>query len=98
MGPVGFTFRHAPDVVDQSEIPRDFSAVLAGHIHRFQILSRDLQANVLPAPVFYPGSIDRTSFAEKHEKKGYLILEFKPVAVKGGMLKQWQFHQLPVLL
>jgi hypothetical protein len=29
-----------------------------------------LKASVLPAPVFYPGSIDRTSFAERNEKKG----------------------------
>jgi len=28
-------------------------------------------------PVFYPGSIERTSFAEKNESKGYLILEFE---------------------
>ena len=61
---------------------------LTGHIHRFQILSRDLKARVLPAPVFYAGSIECTSFAEKNEKKGYLILEFELEPWKGGILKQ----------
>jgi DNA repair exonuclease SbcCD nuclease subunit len=55
-----------------------------------------LKASVLPAPVFYPGSIDRTSFAEKNEEKGYLIIEFELEAATGSMLKQWRFHRLPV--
>jgi DNA repair exonuclease SbcCD nuclease subunit len=96
VGPVGYTFRQAADVADPSEIPADFSAVLAGHIHRFQVLLRDLKARVLPAPVFYPGSIDRTSFAEKHEKKGYLIIEFELDASTGSRIKQWHFTNLPV--
>jgi DNA repair exonuclease SbcCD nuclease subunit len=55
-----------------------------------------LQAKALLTPVFYPGSIERTSFAEKNEHKGYLILEFELDALKGGILRQWQFHKLPV--
>jgi DNA repair exonuclease SbcCD nuclease subunit len=89
-------FRYAPDVIKSSEIPEGFSAVLAGHIHRFQVLTKDLQAKGLHAPVFYAGSIERTSFAERNEKKGYLILEFELEALKGGILRQWQFHKLPV--
>ena len=96
VGPAGYTFRHASDVVDASEIPGDFSAVLAGHIHRFQVLSSDLKARALPVPVFYPGSIDRTSFAERNEKKGYLMIEFELDASTGSRLKQWRFHKLPV--
>ena len=96
VGPVGYRFRHDPDVINASEIPGDFSAVLAGHIHRFQVLFRDLKAGALTAPVFYAGSIERTSFAEKNENKGYLILEFELGALKGGILKQWQFYKLPV--
>lgn len=95
VGPVGYTFRHASDVVNASAIPGDFSAVLAGHIHRHQILTTNLQAKPLPVPVFYPGSIERTSFAEKYESKGYLILELEMGASNKGRLRQWQFHKLP---
>jgi DNA repair exonuclease SbcCD nuclease subunit len=96
VGPVGYVFRRASDVIKASEIPAAFSAVLAGHIHRHQVLTTSLQAKPLPVPVFYPGSIDRTSFAEKNEDKGYLILGFELEASKGSILRQWQFHKLPV--
>ena len=96
VGPAGYMFRHGPDVISQSEIPEDFTAVLAGHIHRFQIIARDLKTRRLPTPVFYAGSIERTSFAEKKEKKGYLILELEVEAIMRGYLKQWRFHELPV--
>ena len=46
--------------------------------------------------MYYPGSIDRTSFAEKAERKGYLILTFDVNASKGKVSQQWQFHELPV--
>jgi DNA repair exonuclease SbcCD nuclease subunit len=77
VGPVGYTFRYAHDVIRTNDIPPGFAAVLAGHIHRFQVLKKDLKGKPLNAPVFYPGSIERTSFAEKDEPKGYLILEFE---------------------
>ena len=95
VGPVGYMFRRSPDVIGACDIPGKFSAVLSGHIHRFQVLTRDLHARALNAPVFYPGSIERTSFAERDEKKGYLILEFDAKKMKGGALKNWQFHELP---
>jgi DNA repair exonuclease SbcCD nuclease subunit len=50
-----------------------------------------LKGKPIAAPVFYPGSIERTSFAEKDEKKGYLLLEIGP----DGELKRWRFHELP---
>ena len=95
VGPVGYTFRRASDVINASGIPGDFAAVLAGHIHRHQVLTTNLQAKALGVPVFYPGSIDRTSFAEKSEDKGYLILEFELKASEGKILKRWRFHKLP---
>jgi hypothetical protein len=55
----------------------------------------------MPTPVFYPGSIERTSFREKDEPKGYLTLEIVPApgTVKNspgrGTVSQWQFHRLP---
>ncbi len=95
VGPAGYTFRYAHDVVRTSDIPGGFAAVLAGHIHRFQVLTKDLRGRPLKAPVLYPGSIERTSFAEKNEPKGYLILEFETGSPSAGMLRNWTFHQLP---
>jgi exonuclease SbcD len=95
VGPGGYTFRHSPDVIRAADIPCGFSAVFAGHIHRFQVLTRDLKAGSLNAPVFYPGAIERTSFAEKDEKKGYLILEFETQGPAAAKLQRWTFHQLP---
>jgi DNA repair exonuclease SbcCD nuclease subunit len=60
------------------------------------VLTKDLSGNPIPTPVFYPGSTERTSFVEKDEPKGYLILEIEPShQVAGGILKHWQFNQLP---
>jgi hypothetical protein len=44
--------------------------------------------------VIYPGSIERTAFAERGEEKGYGVLEVGPGGT-GGVLKRWTFHQLP---
>jgi DNA repair exonuclease SbcCD nuclease subunit len=73
VGPVNYTFRHRPDVIKATDIPQQFTAVLAGHIHRFQILTRDLRGNSLPVPILYPGSIERTSFAEKDERRSQAV-------------------------
>ena len=95
VGPSGYMFRYAHDVIRITDIPREFCATLVGHIHRFQVLTRDLKGKPLQAPVFYPGSIERTSFAEKDEKKGYLVLEFNTKERSSGKLKNWTFHELP---
>jgi len=95
VGPSGYTFRYAHDVIRISDIPREFCATLVGHIHRFQVLTKDLKGRTLKAPVFYPGSIERTSFAARDEKKGYLILAFETAETSSGTLKNWRFHELP---
>ena len=94
-GPAGYVFRDTPDVIKASDIPAGFAAVLSGHIHRFQVLTKDPRGKALHSPVFYSGAIERASFAEKNEKKGYLILEFETDSLKGGRLRQWRFHELP---
>jgi DNA repair exonuclease SbcCD nuclease subunit len=94
VGPSAYQFRYAADVIDASDVPADFAAVLSGHIHRFQVLTRDLTGRPIDPQVFYPGSIDRTSFAEKNETKGYLILEFE-TGGSGAGLKKWKFTKLP---
>jgi DNA repair exonuclease SbcCD nuclease subunit len=51
--------------------------VLSGHIHRAQQLTHAIDRQPLPAPVIYPGSIERTSFAERFESKYYVILKIE---------------------
>ena len=77
VGPQNFTFRYNKDVIKLADIPKRFSAVLSGHIHRYQVLERDLLDRPLSTPVFFPGSIERTSMAEAAEAKGYMLLEVR---------------------
>lgn len=95
VGPQNFTFRYADDVVRARDVPAPFAAVLAGHIHRHQVLTTDLGGRLLPTPVLYPGSIERTSFAERNEAKGYLVVEVGRGTDRGGTLTRWAFHRLP---
>ncbi|HET6948329.1 MAG TPA: metallophosphoesterase [bacterium] len=90
VGPQNYTFRSAPDVIRAADLPAGFAAVLAGHIHRHQVLTTDLRGRPLPAPVIYPGSIERTDFAERGEEKGYVVLE-----LRAGASARWTFHRLP---
>jgi DNA repair exonuclease SbcCD nuclease subunit len=94
VGPSGYTFRDGADVVAGRDIPPGFAAVLAGHIHRRQVLTTDLTGRALAAPVLYPGSIERTSTAERHEPKGFMTLELRS-GDAGGSLVRWAFHELP---
>ncbi len=80
VGPSGFTFRRGADVIAASDLPGAFDAVLSGHIHRAQVLRRDLAGAPLASPVFYAGSVERTSFAEANETKGYMRLFARPGA------------------
>jgi DNA repair exonuclease SbcCD nuclease subunit len=92
VGPGNFTFRTASDVIRGSDIPSGFAAVFSGHIHRHQVLTQDMRRRRLSAPVLYPGSIERTSYAERDEEKGFLLVE-----VSGGEPASavWQFQPLP---
>jgi DNA repair exonuclease SbcCD nuclease subunit len=95
VGPSDYVFRYDKDTIRASDIPKGITAVLSGHIHRHQVLTHDLKSKPLPAPVFYPGSIERTSLAEKNEKKGYLTLAIETDGPRKGRLKRWKFHELP---
>jgi DNA repair exonuclease SbcCD nuclease subunit len=96
VGPSDYTFRSASDVVRGRDVPEGFAAVLTGHVHRHQVLTRDLAGRRLAAPVFYPGSVERTAFAEMHDPKGCLLLEFRGAdPARGGALAAWRFVPLP---
>jgi DNA repair exonuclease SbcCD nuclease subunit len=94
VGPGDYTFRHAKDVIRCADLPAEFAAVLSGHIHRHQVLDRDLSGRTLPTPVLYPGSVERTAFAELGEEKGFMVLGFRPNEMGGG-LKRREFVRLP---
>jgi len=84
-GPGHFTFRDGPDVIRCADLPRDVAAVLSGHIHRHQVLRPSGCA-----PVIYSGSIERTSFAEAPETKGFVLLTFTRSGLDG-----FEFRPLP---
>ena len=70
VGPVDFTFRAGRhDTVSRHTIPLDFDYIAAGHIHRYQILYHPLKPGL---NFVYPGSIQRMSFAETYEEKGFV--------------------------
>jgi exonuclease SbcD len=84
-GPGNFTFRFGADVIRTADLPRDVAVVLSGHIHRHQVLR--------PAgrpPVIYAGSVERTSFAEAPEVKGFVVLQL----TRSG-LGPFEFRPLP---
>ncbi len=59
-----------------------FDYVALGHIHAHQVLARK------PAAI-YPGSIERVTFGEEREAKGYIVAEL------GRGSCEWQFVELP---
>lgn len=84
-GPGNYRFRDAADVIRAADLPRDVAVTLCGHIHRHQVLR--------PAggpPLIYAGSVERTSFAEAEETKGYVVLELMPSG-----LGAFEFRPLP---
>jgi DNA repair protein SbcD/Mre11 len=87
-------FRSGRDVIPGRALPPGFAAVLCGHVHRPQRLDRDLRGRPLATPVLYPGSVERTSFAERRERKGYLLFELEP-GDTGGELRALRFVELP---
>lgn len=93
VGPGNFTFTTASDVIRGRDLPHECAAVLSGHIHRHQVLTHDLKATRLPAPVLYPGSIERTASAEIGERKGYMLLD---VSLDNSRPRvNWTFRELP---
>jgi DNA repair exonuclease SbcCD nuclease subunit len=95
VGPIDYTFRSGDDVVAAADLPPTVACVLAGHIHRSQVLRRDLAGRPLAAPVVYPGSVERTSFAERLEDKRFVVLTLRPDGSAGGRLEDVSFEPLP---
>lgn len=88
VGPSGFVFREGEDIIPLEMIPHGFASVLSGHFHPHQIIEGG------SSPVIYPGSTERTSFAEKNETKGYMILELEPTTDGVGRLSRREVFPL----
>jgi DNA repair exonuclease SbcCD nuclease subunit len=73
-------------VIRARDLPDDVAVVLCGHIHRQQVLRRDLCGRPLPAPVVYAGSVERTSFAERDEAKGFVMTTIGAGGTGGRLL------------
>lgn len=95
VGPAGYVFRSGEDVLPGRDVPRGFAAVLSGHIHRAQVLRRDLAGRPLGSPVLFAGSTDRISFAERFEPKGTFLVRVGSNGAEGGAA-EWEFRELPV--
>jgi exonuclease SbcD len=94
VGAHNFTFRNGRDVVRVRDVPEQFSAVITGHVHRAQVLQRDLRGQSIPTPIIYPGAVERTSFAERDEEKGYVLLDLVNADQSYGLTPQWEFRSL----
>jgi exonuclease SbcD len=94
VGPRGYVFREGDDVVRGADVPGDFAACLAGHVHRHQVLTRDLRGTPLPAPVLYAGSTERTSFAERDERKGFVLVDVAADGSGRGLLEAVRFQEI----
>ena len=95
VGPGDYTFTSAADVVRIRDIPSDLAAVFSGHIHRHQVLTTDLARRPVPTPVLYPGSLERTTFAEMGEPKGFMVVRVGVEAATGKARVEWEFRELP---
>jgi exonuclease SbcD len=84
-GPGNFTFRFGANVIRTADLPRDVAVTLSGHIHRHQVLRPTGRP-----PVIYAGSVERTSFAEAPETKGFVVLQL----TQSG-LGSFEFRPLP---
>jgi len=95
VGAQEFTFRAGPDVIRGADLPPGYAFVASGHIHRAQHLRTDLRGRRLPAPVVYPGSVERTGFDERKEAKGYWLMTIAMGVRSGGELHEARFEALP---
>ncbi|NIS82182.1 MAG: metallophosphoesterase [Anaerolineales bacterium] len=95
VGSSNYTFRSGPEVIRGEDVPGDFAAILSGHVHRSQTLRKDLAGQQLKSPVIYPGSVERTSFAECNEVKHYVRLQVTRSEQEGGKIVDLLYEPLP---
>jgi DNA repair exonuclease SbcCD nuclease subunit len=87
VGPQHYIFKNGDDVVRRSDIPVAFKYIAAGHVHPHQYL---YNPGAPRNQICYAGSIDRVSFMERDEDKGYIIGSIMDTEIKT------RFVHLPV--
>ena len=95
VGPKGYRFSSGSDVIRRADLPVDAHIILAGHIHRRQELAVHFKGRRDPLSVFYAGSMERTSFAEKDERKGFYHLVFDQQRREDWRISHKLFIPLP---
>ena len=90
---INYTFRYGKDIIRFDSVPETFDAILSGHIHRSQILVKRFQNKRVP--VIYPGSIERTSFQERTEEKGFYEIIYTKRDNGEWKMKELNFKILP---
>ncbi len=85
-GPKKFRFGLQHGAIDPLPLPNNIDLIISGHIHRSQKLLNDL--------ILYPGSIERTSFVEVIEPKGYCIIDItkEKINVQFNVLETLQMN------
>lgn len=89
-------FRDGPDIIPGRMLPEQLDLIVSGHMHKAQVL----QIQISPAmqktlPVLYAGAIERTSFAEREETKGFFLIDLN-LTEEHIKTITWNFVQLPV--
>ena len=87
-----YIFRSGKDIIPKKYLPNNFHAILSGHIHRKQILTKESGRKKIP--IIYPGSTERTSFTEKNEEKGFFEIVFTQKN-ETWEIDYLKFHVLP---
>ncbi len=95
VGPKNFCFLKGEQTIAMKDLPPQFTAVLAGHIHRAQILHRNGISKYHRLPVIYSGAIERTSYAERYEQKGFYDLRIRLDSSGKIVYRALDFLQLP---
>ena len=90
VGPQNFTFRSGNETILMRDLPDNYDIFLSGHIHRKQILSKKSYQKIIP--IIFSGSIEKTSFAEINEPKGFFEIILQKKA--NWQIKEYIFHKL----
>jgi exonuclease SbcD len=96
VGPNDFRFNGTgPQNIASADIPQGITAVLAGHIHRAQILHGNGTSGRHRVPIIYSGSTERTSSAERKELKGFYDIVIRLDSRGNITCKEIDFVVLP---
>lgn len=79
-GPHQFMFKESHGAININNFTSNICLFITGHVHRAQMLNG--------GQVVYPGALERTSFVESIEPKGYLLIDIEDSNLKVN------FHQL----